>query len=49
MEEIENATGMGLYICAKLCDKLGIDIDIKSQWKRFTTIELYFPKSKEIS
>jgi len=45
----KHATGMGLYICAKLCDKLGIDIDIKSQWKRFTTIELYFPKSKEIS
>lgn len=42
----KHATGMGLYICAKLCNKLGIEIDIKSQWKEFTTVNLYFANPK---
>lgn len=45
----KHATGIGLYICARLCDKLGIEIDIKSQWRKFTTVNLYFPKPKQIN
>lgn len=41
----KNATGMGLYLCARLCDKLGIDIGIESADGRETAVTLYFPKS----
>lgn len=42
---VKSATGMGLYLCARLCEKLGIDIDVESEEKRYTTIRLHFPKS----
>lgn len=41
----KNATGIGLYLCAQLCAKLGIGIDVKSEAGKYTTIILYFPKS----
>lgn len=37
------STGFGLYLCKKLCDKLGIDIFAES--KNGTTITLSFPMS----
>lgn len=45
----KNATGMGLYICAQLCDKLGIDIKIKSERNQFTMVCLHFPKNTHLN
>lgn len=39
------STGMGLYLCKKLCNKLGIGLYIKSKVGKFTTLEIVFPKS----
>lgn len=41
--KIEHSTGMGLYICKKLCDKLGLSIDAKSEQNIGTTIFIGFP------
>ena len=40
-----HATGIGLYLCSQLCDKLGIGIDIESKSGQYTTVYLHFPKS----
>ena len=37
---------MGLYICKKLCDKLGIGINIISKENEGTKISLAFPYDK---
>lgn len=37
------STGMGLYLCKKLCDKLGILLKIKSRINQGTKVELLFP------
>ena len=39
------ATGLGLYLCQKLCHKLGLTIDLRSEPGRGTTVEIVFPKS----
>ena len=36
------STGMGLYICQKLCQKLGHKIEIESKETEFTRVNLYF-------
>lgn len=41
----KNATGMGLYLCAGLCARLGMEIGMESEAGRYTTVTLYFPKS----
>lgn len=41
----ERSTGIGLYICKKLCDKLGLSIKAYSEFGQGTTISLIFPKS----
>lgn len=41
-----NATGIGLYLCRKLCQKLGLSIDIESELGEWTRVELSFPKSR---
>ena len=38
------ATGMGLYLCAGLCQRLGIGIAAESDWNRSTSVRLYFSK-----
>lgn len=45
----KNSTGMGLYLCKQLCNKLGIEIDIASEWTKSTTVYLYFPKSSYLN
>lgn len=40
------ATGMGLYLCAQLCERLGIGIRAESEWGQSTSICLYFPKDQ---
>lgn len=44
----ERSTGMGLYICKKLCDKLGLAIMADSQADEGTTISITFPKNSLI-
>jgi signal transduction histidine kinase len=41
----KGSTGMGLYICKGLCDKLGIEIKIDSELDKHTSVKLIFPKS----
>lgn len=45
----ERSTGMGLYLCHKLCDKLGISISAESEQERGTRLYLEFPISNYIS
>lgn len=40
-----HATGMGLYLCNRLCDKLGIGIACESEREKYTRIILTFPDS----
>lgn len=39
------STGMGLYLCGKLCSKLGLKIGIESEVNRGTSVTLIFPLS----
>jgi signal transduction histidine kinase len=41
----KGSTGMGLYICKGLCDKLGIEIEIDSELDQYTSVKIIFPKS----
>lgn len=43
-----NATGIGLYLCAQLCARLGIGIDIESEVNESTTVILYFPENSHL-
>jgi signal transduction histidine kinase len=38
------ATGLGLYLCRKLCDKLGLDISAQSVVGEGTTMRIVFPQ-----
>ena len=40
----KGSTGMGLYICKGLCDKLGIEIKIDSEVEKYTSVKITFPK-----
>ncbi|MFD3157314.1 ATP-binding protein [Haloimpatiens sp. FM7330] len=44
----EKSTGMGLYLCKKLCDKLGLEIYAESEIGNYTKITISFPKGKFI-
>lgn len=37
------STGIGLYLCRKLCEKLGIGISIESKEGEYTQVSLHFP------
>lgn len=40
------STGVGLYLCHKLCDKLGLGLPLGSKVGEGITVSLVFPKSK---
>ena len=44
-KETKKSTGIGLYLSKKLCDKLGIGIELNSKEREFTEITLIFPKN----
>lgn len=44
----ERATGMGLYLCRRLCDMLGIGISAESEYGKGTRVLLEFPVSTYI-
>lgn len=41
----EHSTGLGLYLCKKLCLKLNLNIEIESKEKSYTIVKLIFPAS----
>lgn len=40
------STGIGLYLCKRLCNKMGISIAAQSKQDEITTIEISFPKGE---
>ena len=44
----QKSTGMGLYLCKKLCDKLGLKIELTSNENLGTEVKITFPKSSFI-
>ncbi len=44
----KKSTGIGLYLCKKLCDKLGIAIELNSVQDEGTEVRIVFPKSSYI-
>jgi len=40
------STGLGLYLCKKLCGKLGMGISVESVQGEYTQVEIVFPKSE---
>ena len=44
----KKSTGIGLYLCKKLCDKLGIGIELNSVQNEGTEVMLIFPQSSYI-
>lgn len=45
----KKSTGIGLYLCKKLCNKLGIAIDIFSEKGKKTILKIIFPKNSYIN
>ncbi len=43
--DLAKSTGMGLYLCEKLCSKLGLKIGIESEVNKGTRVTLIFPLS----
>ncbi len=39
------STGIGLYLSKKICNKLGLEINIYSKYKEWTKLEIIYPKS----
>lgn len=45
----KKSTGIGLYLCKKLCDKLGISIELNSVQNEGTEVRFVFPKGSYIN
>lgn len=41
----KKSTGIGLYLCKKLCDKIGIAIELNSVQEKETEVRLVFPQN----
>ena len=41
----KKSTGIGLYLCKKLCDKLGLGIELNSERDKGTEVRTIFPKN----
>ena len=41
----QKSTGIGLYLCKKLCDKLGLGIELNSKKDEGTEVRIIFPKN----
>lgn len=40
----KKSTGIGLYLCKKLCDKLGMALELNSEQEEGTEVRLVFPQ-----
>lgn len=47
-EQNKKSTGIGLYLCKKLCNKLGMGIELNSIQEQGTEVKLIFPKNSYI-
>ncbi|PEB43963.1 histidine kinase, partial [Bacillus thuringiensis] len=47
--KFSKSTGMGLYLCEKLCSKLGLKIGIESEVNKGTRVTLVFPLSDMVT
>ncbi|WP_020061678.1 sensor histidine kinase [Bacillus sp. 123MFChir2] len=47
--KFSKSTGMGLYLCEKLCTKLGLKISIESEVNKGTNVTLIFPLSSMVT
>ena len=45
----KKSTGIGLYLCKKLCDKLRLGIQISSKKDKGTEVRIIFPKGSYIN
>lgn len=45
----KKSTGIGLYLCKKLCDKLGLGIELDSVQNEGTEVKLIFPKGSYLA
>ena len=45
----KKSTGIGLYLCQKLCNKLGLGIELNSKRDIGTEVRIIFPKSSYIN
>lgn len=41
----QKSTGIGLYLCKKLCDRLGLGIELNSEKDNGTEVRIIFPKN----
>ena len=44
----KKSTGIGLYLCQKLCNKLGLGIELNSEKNIGTEVKIIFPKSSYV-
>ena len=44
----QKSTGMGLYLCKKLCDKLQLSFQIESKEEEYTQVTIGFPRNSMI-
>lgn len=42
------STGIGLYLCQKLCDKLGLGLILNSEKNKGTRVDIIFPRGESI-
>ncbi len=42
----EYSTGLGLYLCKKLCERLNLNIEADSVYNEYTTFKIILPKTK---
>ena len=45
----KKSTGIGLYLCKKLCNKLGMNIELESVQNEGTEVRLIFPNNSYLS
>lgn len=48
-ENSEMSTGIGLYLCKKLCEKLGLGLYIDSKENYGTKVNIIFPTTENIT
>ena len=44
----KKSTGIGLYLCKRLCQELGMEIEANSKENEFTEIKIIIPRNKKI-
>ena len=45
----QKSTGIGLYLCKKLCNKLGLGIELNSEKDKGTEVKIIFPKNSYVN